>query len=210
MSMPKIININGIGPVVDQPLFFKTDKLHYWQGGGNDHNETSVSVLDGKTQAGDTTKVSFFCGEKACTLTVDMNSRAGVPLFNEGMIHYTFDRMSKQWSMNASKTTGMWFWEETSDWKFCSPGTVVDQTLAILGHIRDGRATDISVGGEPMFVSGLFEVFLSPVMESLKRSKNTMIQGASIYTTRPECTHIPISEQPGYENNPYGSGAFPD
>ncbi len=207
MNIPRIINVNGIGPVADQPLAFGTNLIHYWQGEDNNHNEKSVTLAHGN--AGDITRVWFKCDEKKCDLTVGIDSGASVPLFDEGTIQFTFDRYSKQWSMSASQITG-WHWKNAEEWKFCSPDTVVDQVVDILGRIGHGEITDILVGGERLYMSGLVEGFMGPIAESLKNAKNTMIQGASLYTSRRECTVVPISQQHDYDNNPFGTGISPD
>lgn len=213
-NVVKMVNVNGIGSVTDARLLFKTDAINYERGADNFHNETNVKVQKGGDSFfNDDTTVEFSCGEKACVLTMTMDSEVPLNLYNRGKVELTFDRLTKNWSMKGFQTVGALWWKETKEWSFCNPSAVVDHVTAVLNILSDTFPSDdiyptVIIDNKEWFAAPLyFQTDLIAVAQSIKVGKEAIVASAALFANRDDCSAPPPSQQE--DSSPFPNGTIP-
>jgi hypothetical protein len=190
--------VPGIGNVATARMSFTTSAINYEKKPyANNHNESSVVIEKGHdTFFDDETAVTMSCDDKACHLTIAMNSEVSVPVYNKGSFQLKFDRATQKWSIQA-------FRHNAVPWLFCSPKEVVQHVSTILGFLVGNAEMKVTVDDKNYILDPLHDSFFQLIVQSTGRDQSQMIRGASQYAGRNDCIVDPLADVDLYSD--YGS-----
>ena len=132
--------------------------------------------------ADDDTLVRSQDNDSTYTLSLPFRSESNVPLWNDGIVRFFFDKASSHWSMDAVVGASLW--------KFCNPDQVFEIALAGFECAAGDNNVDVA-----------------ELIKSIRAQKAQIVAKSSHYATEDDCKlPEPIVEPADYSRwNGYGT-----